>query len=297
MERTHRVDFVSDDEKTVDRVAIFYFSGTGNTWWVANELTDEIRTSGCLVTTQSIEVVDQATAHRLVAEADVIGFGYPIYGSDLPIPMKRFISELEGVAGKRGFVFCTQWLWSGDGARLGAELLGAKGYNILWGEHFHMPSNVSVSVLPFALHTDLARAKEKYLRCSKFRAKRLAGFMGKGRPLRRGFNLFANLAGLLQRIPYRWYVEKLRDDLGVDREKCVRCGLCVAICPAANLVDEAEGIMTQKRCVLCLRCYSFCPTQAFTYRGRKHNHKHGAPYRGPIAEFDPAVLIGGCKRY
>ncbi|MBS3872169.1 MAG: hypothetical protein KGZ92_10745 [Firmicutes bacterium] len=57
MERTHRVDFVSDDEKTVDRVAIFYFSGTGNTWWVANELTDELRTGGCLVTTRSLTLL------------------------------------------------------------------------------------------------------------------------------------------------------------------------------------------------------------------------------------------------
>ncbi len=288
---------MSDATMAAARVCTFYFSGTGNTWWVANELAGELRTRGYLAEIHSIEAVDRTAATSLIAEADIIGFGYPIYGSDLPIPMKKFISELAVARGKRALVFCTQWLWSGDGASLGAELLGEKGYTTLWGEHFHMPSNVSVPVLPFALHTDVALAKEKYLRCSKFRAKRLADYISRGRPLRRGFTLLSKVAGLLQRIPYRRHVETLRDELKVDRASCVRCGLCVKICPADNLLEAAEGVVTQARCVLCLRCYSFCPVKALTYRGRKHNKRHGAPYCGPTEEFDPAVLVGDCKRY
>jgi len=283
--------------KSGAEICIFYFSGTGNTWWVATELARELRTRGCLVATYSIETVDRAAATLLVAEADIVGFGYPIYGSDLPIPMKGFISELDEGRGKRALVFCTQWLWSGDGARLGAELLGEKGFDIAWGEHFHMPSNVSIPLLPFALHHDNVAAKQKYLRCSLFRAKRLADCIVHGRPLRRGFTRLAKLAGLVQRIPYRRHVEKLRDELRVDGEVCVKCGLCVKICPADNLVEVPEGIGTKARCVLCLRCYSFCPVQAFLYQGQKHKKQHGSPYRGPTTEFDPAVLSGEHKRY
>jgi len=288
---------MSHNLKASPKICIFYFSGTGNTWWVANELARELKIRGCLVTTYSIETVDGAAAALLATEADLVGIGYPIYGSDLPIPMKRFISELDGLAGKRAFVFCTQWLWSGDGARTGAELLAAKGLAVAWGEHFHMPSNVSVPLLPFALHHNDNAAKQKYLRCSMFRAKRLAECIVNGIPLRRGFTRLAKFAGLLQRIPYRRHVEKRRDELSVDGESCIRCGLCVKICPADNLVEAAEGIATKARCVLCLRCYSYCPVEAFLYRGQKHKKQHDSPYRGPTPEFDPAVLSGEHKRY
>jgi hypothetical protein len=42
--------------------------------------------------------------------------------------MKVFIRSLTPVREKTAFVFCTQWLWSGDGARIGGSMLKRKGF-------------------------------------------------------------------------------------------------------------------------------------------------------------------------
>ncbi|MBT9154941.1 MAG: hypothetical protein DDT39_01627 [Firmicutes bacterium] len=277
------------------KASIFYFSGTGNTWWVANELAAALSQRHIEASAYSIEQIVAGRAAELVAASDLVGFGYPIYGSDLPLPMQRFIAEIEVHHVKTAFVFCTQWLWSGDGASLGASLLRARGFGVRWGEHFHMPSNVSVPVLPWPLHTDAPLAKAKYLRHSAFRVQRLAAHIALGRPFYRGFNTLSTVAGLLQRVPYRRHLHQFRDALAPDPARCTRCALCVRLCPADNLLVEHDTIRTVGRCVLCLRCYSFCPEYAILYCGRAH--RHGPPFRGPSLEFNPLALIGPHKRF
>ena len=124
---------------------LFYFSGTGNTRYVANA----IATALPAATVYSIEDLDPSAADDLIARSDLVGFGYPIYGSDLPKPMKDFLSALSPIPGKPVFVFCTQWIFSGDGARAAKHYLKHTGYDIRWAEHFLMPNNVCVSIMRY----------------------------------------------------------------------------------------------------------------------------------------------------
>jgi len=281
----------------VKTASIFYFSGTGNTWWAATELTKQLNSRELATTAYSVEQLTAARANDLIASSTLVGFGYPIYGSDLPIPMKKFMQELIPVAGKNAVVFCTQWLWSGDGARIGAVTLSDKGFAVKWGEHLHMPNNISAHLLPIAIHTNDNAKKAKYLAFSKRRIQRLAEHIVSNKPLTRGFNLLAELSGLVQRAPYRRFLEGRRNDLTVSKTTCTNCGLCIKLCPADNLASQDGAIVTQGRCVNCMRCYSFCPVSAFMYRGKPHYQRHGPPYRGPLPGFAPAVLTGPCKRY
>ncbi|MBS3985927.1 MAG: EFR1 family ferrodoxin [Selenomonadales bacterium] len=277
--------------------SIFYFSGTGNTWWAAAELSRQLGDRGLATTAHSIEKLPAAIANDLVRTSTLVGFGYPIYGSDLPIPMKKFIEELEPATGKCAMVFCTQWLWSGDGARIGAAMLKEKRFAVKWGEHLHMPNNISVQLLPIAIHTDDHSKKTKYLAFSKRRLQRLSEHIVQEKPLTRGFNILSELSGLLQRAPYRRFLEGRRNDMAVNKTVCTSCGLCTRLCPADNLVFENGTIVTQGHCINCMRCYNFCPVSAFVYRGKSHRKRHGPPYRGPLPGFDPEVLTGPCKRY
>ena len=69
-------------------VVLFYFSGTGNTWWVTGALAEALTEEGFQVQVQNIEMVSDTQAGVLAAQADLVGAGYPVYGSDLPEPMK-----------------------------------------------------------------------------------------------------------------------------------------------------------------------------------------------------------------
>lgn len=129
------------------RAALFYFSGTGNTWWVARCLGRALREEGFVVSLRNIETVSLEEVRELVLQADLVGVGYPVYGSDVPELMKGFLAGLPRGQVKPALVFCTQYLWSGDGARVGASILGDRDYRIRWSAHIRMPSNLTVNSL------------------------------------------------------------------------------------------------------------------------------------------------------
>ena len=271
-------------------VPVFYFSGTGNTWWAAEELSRQLNENGLPSRAYSIEALSASDASALVDSAIMVGFGYPIHGSDLPEPMKIFIATLSAVKEKPAFTFCTQWLWSGDGAAIGASLVRNIGFDVRWGEHFLMPNNVTVTIirLPYTNNPDRL---SKALNRTRRKIEKFASKIITGKPYRHGFNRFSFLMGCLQRIPYRRFYHRLQDHIAVNPDSCIDCGLCVRLCPSGNLFFNGEEYLTRGSCTLCLRCYNFCPKAAINFMKRPHLAKRGKPYRGPIDNFNPEALI------
>lgn len=267
------------------KVHIFYFSGTGNTSWVSRELVSLFLAAGSDASAHSIEKTTSSRADMLIEESDIIGFGYPIYGSDLPHNMKEFLLALSPVSSKPAFVFCTQWKWSGDGSRAGSLFINEKGFKTLWAEHFLMPNNVCAPILPFPYTNDQHKI-EPVLRRAEKKAGRFVRTIISGKSFLRGFNPLSAAAGSIQRNPFRRVFHKLRDDVGINTQNCTNCLLCVNICPSANFFHDSGKIKTNGSCLLCLRCYNFCPVSAITYKNIVHNKKRGVPYKGPGGRWD-----------
>lgn len=56
-------------------------------------------------------------------------------------------------------------------------------------------------------------------------------------------------------------------DFKIDEEKCIRCGLCVADCPAGVLADANPPVIVpehEERCIRCQHCMAVCPTGALS---------------------------------
>lgn len=275
-------------------MVLFFFSGTGNTWWCAATFAREAAASGLQVECISLEAVKSNVAHTRIQEADLLGLAYPVYGSDAPEPVHQFVQSLAPVdteaAPQRALVFCTQYLWSGDGAAVGADLLTERGFPVIWTQHILMPNNVCLPIQPKLPFTnDLGRLGGK-LRRARTKLRHLAVRVAQGRPLHHGRSLGARLLGRLQREPYRRLQPTLRTVLAIDHDICIHCGLCLEICPVSNIADFGGSLMMQGQCVFCLRCYNFCPVAAITAAGRHHEQRRGTPYRGPCPNFDPRIL-------
>ncbi len=229
----------------------------------------------------SIERLTAFEADAIVEESDLVGFGYPVYGSDVPHIMKEFLDSLSIVENKNAFVFCSQWLWSGDGARVGADLVKPKGYRVFWGEHFLMPCNVCVSVTWFLPFTNNRRRIKRNLIRTEKSVRSFVERLVSGRPALKGFNPVSRFLGGLQRVPFRQVFHRLRYDISVDSSSCIKCGRCAEFCPSGNLRFDGSGFQTTGSCILCLRCYNYCPVSAVKYMNRVHNKKRGTPYKGP----------------
>lgn len=259
------------------KIAIFCFSGTGNTYRVAKTLCETIRqTDHCDLYALENHLED---ADRLIETYDIVGLGYPIYGSSLPSIVFRFIEALSAHQ-KKAFVFCTQLLFSGDGAAYGGRQLEKKGFVVLWQEHFLMPNNITdLRIFDRRKPYDFARIDRSITK----KAVRFTRWILAGKEHRKGSNPISLFLGLLQRIPYgSMNPERLAQSVRIDSKRCVRCGACVKLCPLANLRQTQEGIITQKRCTLCYRCVNHCPTHAIRLFG---NGFVRYAYHGPTSGF------------
>ncbi len=52
-----------------------------------------------------------------------------------------------------------------------------------------------------------------------------------------------------------------------DKNKCLRCGGCVGVCPKLALDLTEHGILCDpKKCIDCEICVKFCPVEALSLK-------------------------------
>jgi ferredoxin/flavodoxin len=254
------------------KIGIFQFSGTGNTFYVAATLQCELKALGHQVDLLPIEAIENP--NQIIESYDRIGIGYPIYGSDAPRIVRSFIDRIEA-RNMRAFVFCTQWLFSGDGAAHIARKLEKKGFDCPQLAHFRMPNNITdyLSFLP--VRTNFGRLKQRKER----QIKRFARVIDQDKRIRTGLNPLSHLLGNMQRKPYRANEDAFLDHLIKIDDTCILCGTCIDLCPVNNF-EMSEGKLREKnQCIACYRCINHCPVNAL-HASKKRRVKK--PYLGPV---------------
>ena len=116
---------------------IIYFSGTGNSAYIAKKFASNMG-----VDCHSIE--ENIDFDSLITQSEVVAVCYPIYCSCVPRIMREFIAKhTKSFKNKKLIIFCTQMMYSGDGAKAFTRLLLECNNQIIYAEHFNMPNNVS----------------------------------------------------------------------------------------------------------------------------------------------------------
>ena len=246
---------------------MFYFSGTGNSKYIA-ELFSQQMNASCHSIEEAIDF------KQLINSKETIGFCYPIYGSRVPKIMREFVIEnMEYLESKKIIIFCTQWLFSGDGARAFTDIFPPDFIQVIYAEHFLMPNNINnVPLLP--------AANERKLRKYRLRSKRKMRIVCENiknkKIKKRGFNPASKILGLIQGSTMPAIEQKASDKLWIDKD-CNNCQKCVHICPMKNFESQDEQIQTKNNCILCYRCINQCPQKAITIVSKKKIKKQ---YKG-----------------
>lgn len=171
-------------------------------------------------------------AARMAAHTEV-AVCYPVYCSGVPRPMREFAIRYQGAfQGKQVLIFCTQMLYSGDGARAFTDLFPPGWFTVRYAEHFFMPGNLCNVMPAWTFGEKFAR------RCAEKaeeKIERICRNLERGRRVRRGFGRPSRLLGALQRQYLPATEDKARDAVTIG-EGCTGCGLCASRCPAGNLL-------------------------------------------------------------
>lgn len=234
-------------------MVVFYFSGTGNSKFIAEQFAEKMGAE-C----HSIE--EKIDFKKLFDTVDTVAVVYPIYGSCVPRIMREFAERyLDELKEKKLIIFCTQMLFSGDGARAFARLIPNCEKQILYAEHFKMPNNICNYPLFPMTKKELETKPERAVK----RLDEICNDIKNGVIKKRGWNLFSALLGKTQNVAYPKIEENARHSFHAD-DTCIKCGLCVKICPMNNLEIVNGQVIQKDNCTVCYRCVNACPKQAAT---------------------------------
>lgn len=230
---------------------IYYFSGTGNSKWVAEELArrtgDEVQSIAALQKDGSVSVYANCGSR--------IGVVFPIYAWGAPLIVERFCKSLTMMEGVYAYAVCT----CGDEAGLALKRL-KKMFDFRAAWSVAMPNNY---VIGFDLDTPEQEAKKVEAASGKLESiakSILAGESvyevneGAGARMKTGFI----------RPMFNTFARSTRS-FSVD-DNCNSCGLCERICPIDAIeLQNGKPVWVKKHCTQCLGCINRCPQRAIQH--------------------------------
>jgi ferredoxin/flavodoxin len=267
---------------------IYYFSGTGNSLFVAKQLAKELDA-------RVVPIASVVGKNIAVIDSDVLGIVFPVYfatfgESGIPFIVQRFIQKPMNLNGKYIFVVCTHGGVHGSAVHSFAELLKRNRGTLSAG--FAIRMSISYSAfdklrhaifhreLPVQIHSDERKLTIFYEKC-KDEVREIAQTVRNQRTVKlerhgKFLNLFTSiLISPLRRMAlsrYRRlsgmkndkfeYLTKNADRALLVGDKCNGCGVCIRVCPVGNIILKSNRPEWQHRCESCYACYTWCPSAA-----------------------------------
>ncbi|NPD91256.1 EFR1 family ferrodoxin [Xylanibacter muris] len=251
---------------------IFYFSGTGNTRWIAEKLSGRLNEELIAIAEKN------STNHVYHLKANErIGFCFPVHGWQPPHIVRQFIRNLKIDLPQRHYCFavCSCGDNIGDTIKILNNELNAKGLNTDSAFSVIMPE--SYVCLPFMDTDSKEKANEKIQNAEK-QIERIASVIEK-RETAIEETKKGTMPFVLSHIIGAFFNKYMITDkpFRVDTEKCISCGKCMKACPTNNIIMEPrnrnENTQDKKlpswnrngTCTTCLACYHHCPVHAINY--------------------------------
>ena len=236
---------------------ILYFSGCGNSKFVAEELAR--LTNDTLVQIKPLESKPSVA----LGPNEALGVVCPVYAWAVPRVVSDYINRLT-INTKPSYCYlaCTCGDNVGRTPERFAKTLKAKGVNLDAAFSFVMPETY-VNLAGFSLDTpENERRKIDAVRerlplvAERIQQREKVVDVVRGKvPRLNTYVTNALFYGLL--ITDKKFT--------VDAHKCIGCGKCQKVCPVDNIQGTPPAWLHNGRCTSCLACYHYCPEHAINY--------------------------------
>ena len=236
---------------------IFYYSGCGNSRFIAKSIAEAMNDSLVFIP----EAQREGKFEYTLAEKEMLGFVYPIYSWRPPHLVEEFVNDLK-INGKPSYVWTAVTCGDnvGETEIIFRNELKAIGLDLNAAFCFKMPNTyvnmIGMSVdKPEVAEEKIAKAKEKLPKVIAMIAeKKTFSDMIKGGLPRFKSNVIGS--GF-----YKWASDKPF----YSTDDCISCGMCVKVCPMQNITMDNGRPHWNGHCNTCDACYHHCPKHAIQY--------------------------------
>lgn len=235
---------------------IFYFSGTGNSEYVAKLIGE--RTGEEVI--NIADCVKKTKYHFILKKGERVGFVYPVYCWGLPSIVKDFVKEVSIVKYGKHFVYSVATCGAATGSADEdlAKLLKAKkiGMNATFGIKMADNYTVAFSVKnKEKINAKNLKAMDSINDMLFLVDNKIGGYYNHCR----GFWPAAHVAHLSYNIGRSTIPFKASQD-------CIGCGKCAKGCPTQAIsIELGKPVWKKKSCTMCLSCLHHCPVNAINY--------------------------------
>lgn len=276
------------------KLTLFYFSGSGNTKYVAEKFSLQFLEKYC------IDLVDIDQFDRLGKGFDddfsVAGVIYPVHALNAPANVLEFLKgSLPKGEGRKFFIVKSPGdpFFNGGATTEIRKILNRNGYIVTHESLVVMPANVFMRFRDEFISKLLEVADVKIAKAS---------------------SEIMNGTVVLHRNPLwmrfsTWFFSRLETfgasffgkDLKVNND-CTKCGLCMKICPKENITADKEGKPRFGwKCMICMRCIYKCPVNAISPRTLRFfkvkNFYKLSELQKPSSFTNPTAFEKGYRKY
>lgn len=240
---------------------IFYFSGTGNSKWIAEELSGF---HGETLISISKELIHKGDYLQYELRGDEkIGFVFPVYSWGPPKIVLDFIYKMKllGYEEQYFFFVCSCGDDTGQTKKVFLKAISRKGWECHSGFSVIMPNNY---VLMKGFNIDSKELQQKKLHEAIPMMQRINKLI---REQRKG--VFELTEGSFPYIKTQ-LINPLFNKFRITAkpfyatDACVSCKKCEKVCPVENIKVDGKPVWGDN-CTSCLACFHICPQQAVQY--------------------------------
>lgn len=235
---------------------VLYFSATGNTEYVAQELARQLNDE-CINLLPRIKAHD----HSVLYSDTPFILCAPVYVCEMPRFLSKYLKEQTFRGSREVYCVFTSGGYCGISGPLAKSLFRKKQMTYRGHAEIKMPRNYVANDAYPMLTTDEVESR---IRSAQVQIADITAKIRAGRELSARHVFFFET---LVTVPFNpvWCKFKLTAKDFYAKETCISCGKCAKLCPLNNITLEEGRPVWGNQCTHCMACIGNCPTQAIEY--------------------------------